>query len=109
LSSIFSVPRNSSVLGWWPIARNRPSAGTWRFLPGLRVGQLDAGDLARLDVEHVADRGVPQHLDLRVLQRAVLHDLRGAQRVAAHARKTLLAYLVRKFASSHAESPPPTT
>jgi hypothetical protein len=51
-----STPLNSSVLGWWPIARNRPSASTCCFLPSrLAVRQLEAGDLALADVEHVGD------------------------------------------------------
>ena len=52
---------------------------------GLRAGD-DVADLQRLDravADDVVDDGVPQEVDLGVRERAVLHDLRRPQLVAA--------------------------
>src|SRR5690606_10902927 len=51
-------------------------------LAGDGVGDRDTGDLAVL-AEDLLDDGVPLDLDLRVGQRAVDHDLGGAERVPA--------------------------
>src|SRR5436190_8092144 len=47
---------------------------------GQRTAYGETGDLVL--AEHVLDDAVPEELDLRVLPRTVLHDLRRAQRVA---------------------------
>src|SRR5437667_6421331 len=49
---------------------------------GLDVLQAHGRDLALVHVEDVVHRGVPDELDLRVLEGALLHDLRAAKRVA---------------------------
>ena len=58
-------------------------AGERARFAGHDVLQLHAGDLLLRDVEHLGDDAVPDHLDLRMIQRAVLHDRAGAQRIAA--------------------------
>src|SRR6266536_1623363 len=49
----------------------------------LEVAQPHAGDLARRGTHDVLQSGVPDEGDLRVLEGAILHDLRGAEAVAA--------------------------
>src|SRR5207245_4318274 len=51
--------------------------------PGLEVLHAHAGDLALVDVGDAVDGAVPDELDLRVLEGALLHDLGGAQVVAS--------------------------
>src|SRR5207247_2164046 len=64
---------------------------TVRERPGLEVPQTHGRDLATLDVHDVVHGAVPDELDLRVLERALLHDLGGAQRIAAVDHVDLLA------------------
>ncbi len=75
-------PRKMAVAGSWPIATNRPSTGricvsplrTWR----RRTPVTDFGVLA---ADHLLDDVVPDHLDLRVGEQALLHHLLGPQAV----------------------------
>src|SRR5262247_2893130 len=52
-----------------------PVDGPLRLGPGLHVLQTHGRDLAQLDVEDVLDGRVPDEADLRILERALLHDL----------------------------------
>src|SRR5262249_42350862 len=56
--------------------------GPLRLGPGLHVLQAHRRDLALLNVKDVLDHRVPDESDLRILERALLHDLGRAQRVA---------------------------
>ena len=60
---------------------NSPVTGQLAGLAGHGVGQRDRGELV-VAVQR-GDRAVPHQLELRVGEGAVLHDLRGAQLVAA--------------------------
>ena len=76
-----SLPCTRCVRGSLPIATNRPSRSrprsspvtvSRRVTPVTAVGAVDRGDL-----------GVPDELDLLVVEGALLHDLRRLERVAA--------------------------
>src|SRR5690242_15654336 len=51
-------------------------------LAGLQVLEADAAHLVLLDAQHLDQLAVPDEADARILERALLHDLRSAQRVA---------------------------
>ena len=52
--------------------------------PGLHIPQLDAGHHGRLAfAHHLLHRTIPDELDLGIAEQAILHDLFGAQPVAA--------------------------
>ena len=59
--------------------------------------------------ENLVHDCVGDELDLVIRLRSVEHDRRGAELITPCTTVTLLANLVRKIASSIAESPPPTT
>ena len=65
------------MVGEWPIATNRPWHLTSVLGAGLEVLQARAVDVVA--AEDLADRGIPDEADLRVLEGPVLHDLGGAQ------------------------------
>ena len=65
------------------MAMNTPSTLRSVTAPVLTFFNLTPVDLERLvAAEHVLQHRVPDHLDLRVLEQAVLQDLFGAERVA---------------------------
>ena len=81
---ISSWPLNSSVAGAWPMAMKTPSAARSVIAPVLTFFELHAGDRLRVrGADDLVDRVIPDHLDLRVLEQAVLQDLLGAEVVAA--------------------------
>ena len=89
------------------MAMNRPVTSSGRVSPVTVSRRV-------MPVEPVVavdgrDLGVPHHLDLGVREGALLHDLGGAELLAAVDQVTFEANRVRKVASSTAESPPPTT
>jgi hypothetical protein len=61
----------------------RPPGGDVHRLAGLQVADARAGELPLVVAEVALDRAVEQPRDLRVRARAVLHDLRCAQLLAA--------------------------
>ena len=65
------------------MATNTQATSSSRFRAGDEVLQLHRAHLAFFVGEVVADGGVPDRLDLRIRQRAVGHDFRGPQLVAA--------------------------
>ena len=76
-----SWPCTRWVRGSEPIATNMPVTSRVVSVPSSVFDQADAGDL--LVAVDVGDLVVPDELDLRVGEGAVLHGGRGAQRVAA--------------------------
>ncbi len=70
------------MFGSWPIATNRPSAGTSQRLVGLRAAQAQRLDLLVAD-DLLDDLGVEDEVELVVRLGAVDHDPRGAELVAA--------------------------
>src|SRR3984957_5864141 len=50
---------------------------------GFQIFQLDAADAFFLPANYFLDRGIPDESNLRILVRAILHDLRRPQRIAA--------------------------
>jgi hypothetical protein len=91
------------------MAMNTPSAATVWVAPVLtffsRAPVTPRGSVRQHLVQHV----LPDHLDLRMVEQALLQDLLGAELVLAVHDVTLEAKLVRNRASSTAVLPPPTT
>ena len=71
------------MFGSCPTATNKPSASISVSCSGDDVAEPDARDVAGPLAEHLVDRRVQDELDLLVLPRAVDHDRRGAELVAA--------------------------
>ena len=63
--------------------RNSALVGKSQTLPVFTFAQFEAGDFFVVNVVNVFHHSVEQELDLRMLLRALEHDLRGAEGVAA--------------------------
>ena len=65
------------------MAMKMPSIGALADRAGLDVFQTRMGDLERIvRAADIVEHGVPDHLDLRMLEQPLLQDLLGAQAVA---------------------------
>ena len=58
--------------------------GPFRAFSGFQIPELDASDrFRRRRADDIFDNGVPDHVDLRILQQSLLQDFLGTQRIAA--------------------------
>ena len=74
----------SSVAGACPIATKMPSADSSELFPVLRFLSLTpVTDFGDCRADDLFDNGVPDHIDLRILEQSLLQDLLGTQRIAA--------------------------
>jgi hypothetical protein len=83
-----------------------PSVRKVGTLTGAGILQAHTGSSGGRLTKYFIDRGIPDETDLRVFLCTLLHDLRGAQGVAAMDDRNSAANRVRKVASSIAVSPP---
>ena len=80
---ISSWPLKSSVAGTWPMAMNTPSTCSGETLPVLTFcSRTPVTRLGIVRAHHLLQHRVPDHLDLGILEQALLHDALGAEAVA---------------------------
>src|SRR5437879_4529019 len=65
-----------------PDRHEEPVDGRLPDHTALQILEPDGRDLALVGIEHLVHRGVPDELDLGILERALLHDLGGAEGTA---------------------------
>ncbi len=71
------------MLGVWPMARNMPLLTSSRVDSSMRAPHAHRRDAVLVVAQHFVQHVVPDDIDLRIVERPLLHDPRGPQLVAA--------------------------